>query len=74
MDVAEVIVRAVLFVIVLYAGWLCIRFVRALFRWALNAARNVQELPRKAGSAAAVATSAAKTVKDGFVEGYKSRR
>lgn len=74
MDIAELIVRSIIFVIVLYAGWLCIRIVRALFRWTLNLGRSAQELPRRAGAATAVAVDAARTVKDSFVDGYRTKR
>ena len=74
MDWLEIVARAGVFVVACYILLLSFRLLRRLFRSALNVARNVQGLPRQAGSAAAKAVDAAKTVKDGFVDGYKTRR
>lgn len=74
MDWLEIIARSALFVIACYILLLCFRVLRWLFRSALSGVRNVQELPRQAGSAAASVVDAARTVKDGFVDGYKSKR
>lgn len=69
----DYVLRGVGVVIMAYALLLCFRAVRWLFRSVMSGVRNVKELPRKAGSAAAVVVDTAKTVKDGFVDGYKKR-
>lgn len=73
MDFIDTAARGFMFVVACYLILLLFRAVRWLFRSAMSGVRNVRELPRKAGSAAAVVVDTAKTVKDGFVDGYKKR-
>lgn len=73
MDWLDVVLRSVLFVLVLYAGWLCIRIIRWAFRTLWRGARHAHKLPRAAGGAAAVAVDAARSVKNQFVDGYKRK-
>lgn len=71
MDIADIIIRAVLFVFLLYVGWTIVRAIGWLFRSGFSSAHK---LPRAAGSAAATAADAANKLKDGFVEGWRSKR